>query len=118
MSDGVVAIAHHKIIKHRVRMKISRTRYGPALGIGTLFIVPILLSYPFLAAWNRASSYANPLADWLYPVLLLSLIAGCAGFVPLPLRMSTKLLMLLFYIPAAAFTLFLWSYLWCSLCDF
>jgi hypothetical protein len=99
-------------------MKISRPHLGPAFGIGILFAGPFLLSSPFLAAWGRAGNYDNPFIVWLYPVLLLSLVFGCTGFTMLRFRMSTKLLMLLFYIPAVAVALLVWSYSWCSICDF
>lgn len=99
-------------------MRTSRSRYAPILGTVILFVGPILLSYPFLAVWGRSGNYGNPFSAWLYPVLLLSLVAGCTGFMMLRLRTSTKLLMLLFYIPTAAIALFAWSYSWGSLCDF
>jgi len=105
------------LISHPAAMKVSPARYAPMIGTAILFAGPILLSYPFLAAWNGAASYPNPLSPWLYPVLLLSLVAGCTGFLLLRQRTSTKLLMLLFYVPAAVFALFVWSYSWCRLCD-
>lgn len=99
-------------------MNISRARYAPVIGAAILFAGPILLSYPFLAAWGRSGSYGHELDVWLFPVLLMSLVAGCSGFTLMRLRTSTKLLMALFYVPAAAFALFAWSYSWCGLCDF
>ncbi|MET3723075.1 hypothetical protein [Sphingomonas trueperi] len=99
-------------------MNMSRARYAPALGTAILFAGPPLLSYPFLAAWGQAGNYGNPFSVWLYPVLLLSMVAGCTDFMMLRFRTSTKLLMLLFYIPSVAIALFAWSYSWCSLCDF
>ncbi|GEM_PF-4024127 len=99
-------------------MNISCNRYAPAIGTAILFAGPFLLSYPFLAAWGRTSSYVNSLNVWLFPVLVLSLVVGCTGFFMIQFRTSTKLLMLLFYVPATALTLFAWSYSWCRLCDF
>ncbi|NKJ00723.1 hypothetical protein [Novosphingobium sp. SG707] len=99
-------------------MRTSHYRYTPVLGTVILLAGPFLLSYPFLAAWNRAGNYSNPFSAWLYPVLLLSLVAGCTGFITLRFRTSIKLLMLLLYIPTAVLALLVWSYTWCSLCDF
>ena len=99
-------------------MGITRIRCAPVFGTAILFVGPFLLSSPFLAAWNRAGGYQNPLAPWLHPILLLSLIAGCAGFFLLRQRTSTKLLMLMFYVPVAGISLLAWAYLWCPLCDF
>lgn len=99
-------------------MNHNRARYSPVIGTAILFAGPILLSYPFLAAWGRAGNDGSSLSVWLYPVLLLSLVAGCTGFMILRFRTSTKLLMLLFYIPATALALFAWSYSWCGFCDF
>lgn len=98
-------------------MRTSRSLYAPVLGIIIILAGPILLSYPFLMAWGRLGNYGNPFSAWLYPVLLLALVAGCTGFILLRFRTSTKLLMLLFYIPTAAVALLIWSYAWCSLCD-
>lgn len=115
---GKARIALNTFIEHPRRMKISRPRFAPSLGAWTLFAGPFLLSSPFLAAWGHAGNYGNPFVVWLYPVLLLSLVFGCTGFMMLRFRRSTKLLMLLFYIPAVAVALLVWSYSWCNLCDF
>lgn len=91
--------------------------FRPAAGLSILCAGPFLVSWPFLVFWIR-SDLAFVLDDWLLPVLLLALVAGCLGLVPLRVRTSSKFLMLVFYAPVMAAILAVWAYSWCSLCDF
>lgn len=99
-------------------MEICRFRWLPLAGVVILVAGPIVFSYPFLAVWNQSGISDNPLGAWLFADLFAALIVGCLGFVPLRFRISTKLLMVAFYIPVMSFVLFAWSYIWCALCDF
>jgi hypothetical protein len=117
MSGGIVVALALARVQH-CYMNIVRNRWLPLAGLATLIAGPIMFSYPFLAAWNRSGIYVNPYAPWMFVDLFVALMIGCLGFVPLRFRMSTKVLMLVFYIPAMSVVLLVWSYLWCPLCDF
>jgi hypothetical protein len=99
-------------------MSIAMNRWLPLAGFAILVGGPIAFSYPFLAAWHRSGIYVNPFSAWLFIDLFVALIIGCLGFALLRFRLSTKVLMLLFYIPSMSVALFAWSYIWCPLCDF
>jgi len=111
-------VAFDPLSGQHFRMTIDGNRWLPLAGLAILVGGPIAFSYPFLAAWNHSGISANPFDAWLYVDLLVALIIGCTGLALLRFRVSTKALMLLFYIPTMSAVLLAWSFIWCPLCDF
>lgn len=86
-------------------MRVAARTWLSIAGFVVLAAGPIAFSYPFLLAWNHGGVSVNPYSVWMPVDLFVALLIGCTGFIPLRFRISTKILMLIFYVPAVAFSL-------------
>lgn len=82
--------------------------------------LPPLLCTPYFYLWYQAGPYpwANRYEPYLFYVMGVAALLGCAGFTLFPISRLAKGIGAGLYFAAMALALFIYGFFWCPLCDF